>query len=339
VTAEVAGVRNSGLDALRAAACLAVVLYHSQLYAGVSYGPLDHFVFGGDTGVWVFFSISGYLLYKPFLTRKVDLRAYALKRASRILPGYYLALLAMFVLTQNQLFAEHPLPYLAIAGTYDIPLRGFMGVAWTLSAELLFYVTLPLIAFAARGREFKVLAAIGAVSAFGTVLHLYTGTDQTAWATATYPLVFYAFVPGMLLAVLEARRPGAFETLASPPVIVVGLVYLVLGTVLKPLPLPVPTLLGTALVMGWLIQHPLPGARALAFAGGASYALYLWHQDLFITFGVFGLAIALVGSALSWRLVERPILDWAHRRAAAWRLPKLPTRTERLEAGTAGADT
>jgi len=44
-----------------------------------------------------------------------------------------------------------------------------------------------------------------------------------------------------------------------------------------------------------------------------SYALYLWHRDVFIAFGTIGLPIALIGSAASWMLVERPILAWAHR--------------------------
>jgi peptidoglycan/LPS O-acetylase OafA/YrhL len=69
--------------------------------------------------------------------------------------------------------------------------------------------------------------------------------------------------------------------------------------------------------MGWLLQHGLPWARALGFAGGASYALYLWHKDAFIAFGpAVGLAIAVVASALSWALVERPILARIHWLAA-----------------------
>ena len=42
--------------------------------------------------------------------------------------------------------------------------------------------------------------------------------------------------------------------------------------------------------MGWLLHHRVPGTRALAFLGGASYAMYLWHRDLMISFGVVGVA-------------------------------------------------
>jgi peptidoglycan/LPS O-acetylase OafA/YrhL len=75
------------------------------------------------------------------------------------------------------------------------------------------------------------------------------------------------------------------------------------------------------------MEHRVPAARALAFAGGASYAMYLWHRDLFTSFGVFGVVIAAIGSALSWAIIERPILDWAHRVSNRRRRAAAPDET------------
>lgn len=316
--------RSSGLDGLRAAACIAVVLFHSHSIANVSFGPLDPFVAGGNTGVWVFFALSGYLLYRPFVMRPVDLKTYALKRAARILPGYYVALFALLILTASRLPAEHPMAYLTITASYEGSLRTFLGPAWTLSAEVLFYVTLPLIARIAARREVVVLVALGALSMAGSVVQRYTATELNVYGVDIYPFVFFAFVPGMLIAVLEVRMPAAFRELARPQYLLMGLLFLAIGTLTSIYPLPIGAVVGAPMVIGWLLHHRIPGGRALAFAGGASYALYLWHYDLLRAFGVAGVAIALVGAALSWRLVERPILEWAHRRAAAWRLPKMP---------------
>ena len=324
MSADLANARSSGLDGLRAAACLAVVLFHSHSVAGISFGPLDPFVSGGDTGVWLFFSLSGYLLYRPFLTRRVDLRSYALKRAARILPAYYVALAALVLLTGSPLPFEHPVAYLSIASSYQVPLRDFLGPAWTLSAEVLFYVSLPLIARLAAGRELLVLVALGGTSIVASAVYQYTVRDATIWLNDAYPLVFYAFVPGMLLAVLEVRRPAAFAELVKPQYLLMGLLFLAIGMLTSVLPIDIGTLVGAPLVIGWLLQHQVRGARLLAFAGGASYALYLWNYDLIRTFGVTGVAIALIGAALSWGLVERPILNWAHRRAAVWRMAKVP---------------
>jgi peptidoglycan/LPS O-acetylase OafA/YrhL len=119
----------------------------------------------------------------------------------------------------------------------------------------------------------------------------------------------------MLLAVVEARRPLTFRVLRSHAVLVVGIAFVLLETRTRGFPFALPAAIGTPLVMGWLLQHSIPGARALAFVGGASYAMYLWHKDLYISYGVVGFVIAAAGAALSWALIERPILSWAHRKA------------------------
>ena len=145
--------RSAGLDALRSLACILVVVFHMRTLLVTDFGVLNPVIEGGNTGVIVFFALSGYLLYRPFVRGDVDLRSYAIKRAARILPGYFVALIALAILTGSRLPIEHPLPYLSMTASYNIPLRGFLGVAWTLSAELLFYLLLPLAARYVRGRE------------------------------------------------------------------------------------------------------------------------------------------------------------------------------------------
>ena len=304
--------RSAGLDALRAIACALVVAFHLHTVVGIPFGPADAVVAGGDNGVYIFFALSGYLLYRPFIGRAVDLRAYTIKRAARILPGYYIALIGLTLLTRSALPLEHPLPYLAIAGSYSIPLRGFLGSAWTLSAEVLFYVSLPLIARVARGREVVVLGSLAIASIALAVLLRATLSSSTEWLIGSYPVVVYAFVPGMLLAVVERRFAGSFRRLASWPFLAVGAVLVAVGCVTSSLPVALGAGIGTPLLMGWLLQHRVPGATLLAFLGGASYAMYLWHKDVFLAFGIVGLPIALVAAAASWALVERPILGWAH---------------------------
>lgn len=327
--------RSSGLDGLRFLASLFVLLFHVRLLTTVTFGPFDLFIRGGDTGVWMFFALSGYLLYKPFLTTPVDLREYALKRAARIIPGYYVALGAVVLLTMPALFFAHPLPYLTGTFTYDIPLRGLFGNAWTLSAEVLFYVTLPLIARMARGRETVVLSVIALTSIAAALVQRLTMTQATEWLHGSFPTVLYAFVPGMLLAVLQVRRREIFARLARPISLVLGVFLLALGSVATILTIPVGTLAGTPLVMGWLLQHRVPFPRALAFGGGASYALYLWHKDLLIAFSLPGLALAFLGAAVSWQLIERPILARAHAIGDAWRISRATSAASAATSSTA----
>ena len=78
-----------GLDGLRALAVVAVLLYH----AGLASVP------GGFLGVEVFFVISGYLITALLVTEwrrrgRIDLAAFWMRRARRLLPALYLVVVA-----------------------------------------------------------------------------------------------------------------------------------------------------------------------------------------------------------------------------------------------------
>ena len=87
---EAKGVRlpyMPGLDGLRALAVSAVLIYHAQ----------PQWLPGGFLGVDVFFVISGYLIASLLLAEwsqqgRIDLKAFWLGRARRLLPALYLLL-------------------------------------------------------------------------------------------------------------------------------------------------------------------------------------------------------------------------------------------------------
>ena len=71
-----------GLDGLRALAVIAVLLYHAEL----------PWIPGGFLGVEIFFVISGYLITTLLLAEwrqrgRIDLKAFWLRRARRLLPA------------------------------------------------------------------------------------------------------------------------------------------------------------------------------------------------------------------------------------------------------------
>ncbi len=154
--------RSGVLDAVRAIACVMVVVCHISLYRG------DGSLLGLKNGVMLFFALSGYLLYRPFVTGTVDLRRYATHRVARILPAYLAALVGVSILTGDMAFVRQPLTYLLFLQNYDPTLwQGFLGVSWTLVLEVLFYLTLPLLA-ALLGRSPIRLLALAATSYVGT---------------------------------------------------------------------------------------------------------------------------------------------------------------------------
>src|SRR3954469_14434519 len=82
--------RHPPIDGLRAFAAIAVLLTHTAIYSGLAAtgGATARYAQRLEVGVAVFFVISGFVLYRPFLEdRGVSLRRYAGRRALRIVPA------------------------------------------------------------------------------------------------------------------------------------------------------------------------------------------------------------------------------------------------------------
>ncbi|NWJ96670.1 MAG: acyltransferase family protein [Chloroflexi bacterium] len=147
----------SGLDGLRAISVSAVLLYHADL----------SWVQGGFLGVEVFFVISGYLITALLLKEwnqegRINLKAFWLRRARRLLPALYLLLVA--TLTYSVIFLPNE-----VAGLRSDALAAFSYVTnwylvfghksyfetvgrppllqhlWSLAVEEQFYLLWPLL--------------------------------------------------------------------------------------------------------------------------------------------------------------------------------------------------
>jgi peptidoglycan/LPS O-acetylase OafA/YrhL len=150
------------LDGVRALAALSVLFYHSYGHAF----PSRKVVLGRDitlpwdfmqTGVHLFFVLSGFLLFLPYARAMLagrplpSARRFYGRRALRILPAYWACLLAL-VLVHWPRFAS-PLG-LADVGAHAALLqddffdfnRAIAGPFWTLAVEAQFYLVLPLFA-------------------------------------------------------------------------------------------------------------------------------------------------------------------------------------------------
>jgi peptidoglycan/LPS O-acetylase OafA/YrhL len=158
------GGRLYGADFIRALACLMVLVHHLTLRLNFRKVPADllpafEFSRFGNYGVSLFFVLSGFLLARPFWSAldtgapMPSLRIYALRRAARILPGYWVALTVGFVLSVT---VYHFAVTGALIGRY---LAGFLlmsqwhwrtffpvqgdGPLWSIPFEATCYVLLP----------------------------------------------------------------------------------------------------------------------------------------------------------------------------------------------------
>jgi peptidoglycan/LPS O-acetylase OafA/YrhL len=150
------------LDGLRAIAALSIVLFHVLLFAQIEYQPwsqaVGNFWYVLATGVQLFFTLSGFLLFRPYalamMTGKPlpsSTRFYK-KRALRILPAYWVALAVL--LAFNWPIAKDPawlnalIHALFIHDIFPRYNRDLDGPFWTLAVEAQFYLLLPWIAAA-----------------------------------------------------------------------------------------------------------------------------------------------------------------------------------------------
>jgi peptidoglycan/LPS O-acetylase OafA/YrhL len=170
--------------------------------------------------------LSGYLIGGPFLralawgTPLPTTRGYAIKRAFRIYPLYWLSLAVVVAVVGAG--ATTSWQYVVHAALLQdlVPGRGeaILAVAWTLTLEVLFYAAVPLLAHAIRRRRPGPIpaatlatwivaswAASVAVLAGGS---LVTGTNG-AWIRQLLPAMWGMFCPGLLLAVASLPLDGS----------------------------------------------------------------------------------------------------------------------------------
>lgn len=352
---NVQGPRDPGLDTLRGVAALSVVLFHLWLYATPAppkhgRGVVDAVWSSGRLGLVLFFVLSGYLLYRPWVRARDGhapapaVTAYLRRRAARILPAYYVALAGAVVL----LAAAQGTPGVRLPPIDMLPL--FLIFAqnldpatimkldppmWTLVVELMFYLLLPILgAIMLRARR-PVLVACGALAAGLMYDAAVAGQGLSQPWTKALPALLPLFAVGMVMAHLKTRVPLTRLTrglllLAAAVLVVADAVWHQLGAGTAGLIIrDLPAGLGFALAVVAIrdVRPRGPVARALAAVGAVSFGLYLWHVPILwwlrsrqllplhpITALPVVLGPSLLVAHLSWRFVERPMIAVARRR-------------------------
>ena len=152
--------RLAGFDGLRALAALAVLIAHFGVVTRLNLLSPARSILGRlDIGVPVFFVISGFLLYRPFVDSHLDgsprpqLRRYLRHRVLRIYPAYWAALIGALLIvrqphTVRDLFSYFTLIHLYWPGHLPAGLQQ----SWSLAVEVSFYALLPLWAWLLRRR-------------------------------------------------------------------------------------------------------------------------------------------------------------------------------------------
>jgi peptidoglycan/LPS O-acetylase OafA/YrhL len=221
-------VRNHALDGLRGLAALGVLTLHVWMFTVQGAHGREELVslLTGEPrlGVVLFFVLSGYLLAGPWVASALEgrptprLGRFAVKRAARIVPAYWVAMLGSFYLLsgsghdyevsagQLPLFAAFGQNYVAsAAGRLDPPM-------WSLVVEVSFYAVLPLAGWvlvrcARRGRMVAACAGLMGLGLAWSAAGALLAWPETAMSTV--PTFLPVFACGMAAAALAHRRVPA----------------------------------------------------------------------------------------------------------------------------------
>ncbi len=168
--------RLDALDGLRGLACLLV--YFTHLGQNLRLGPL---VVLGFTGVQIFFVLSGFLMFSPFVSALLgkrpmpDWRSYAIRRFTRIYPPYFVALVLFTAMrhvsktrlpTTDNLIAHIFLIFNYSERSYFFTIN---AVFWSLAIEAQFYLVLPVVVWLAT----RLVGRAGWAPLVATVLGFY----------------------------------------------------------------------------------------------------------------------------------------------------------------------
>ncbi len=337
--------RYAALDALRGVAVLMVVYDHlfavaGERFAGQAFfpvpavrahltGPLGIIQDFGWLGVCLFFLISGFVILNA--ARRESMRVFVVRRFFRIVPPLVVAVAMVAALDvlagTRRPFGDYLLG-VSLAGYLLVPQVIVLGVAWTLVIEVIFYGLVALAIPLLRGRG--VVFGVAAISLLVALICL---------VARNFGASFFLFAASV--AYLPVLLMGSVIYLARQrlcPFWVAGLLFMSnwfvfawaissIHTAFLPLDNSYLLSLVYALaIFGLCINSKLP--RVLHLTGHISYSLYLLH-------GTIGFAIVhsiapytgtawwlpwlatvlvVVASAVMWRWVEQPSIDFGRRR-------------------------
>lgn len=351
--------RDRNLDILRGLAALGVVLWHATGNVAGGSGSVSagwRLALHASASVFLFFALSGALIGGPWLiallhgTSLPDWRGYAVRRVARIVPVYWLTLIAALIILHPPGATAPSVVLHALLLQNLVPgqATALYVVLWTLGIEFQAYVTIPLVALLVRRLSRSrvspraLLAGCAAAWLMSAPVLLSAGPagiygpGAASFLAATLIGQMGAFAAGFAVVVMNDTdwrldiTPGYF--------VAAGCLLWVFASVITPgsgpTPSPLWALAAFCLVLGASRARPWP-LIPLAWCGAVSYALYLVHSlvGAFLPpisgVGMGPLALAFVMLAVPSLVVATLVylaVEWPSQRAGHWLARRISER-------------
>lgn len=337
------------INGLRGFAIVWVIYYHISEHIHLTQsGWLASEVFGvkvfpytflsnGRIGVYLFFVLSGFVLYLPYamgkrrMESKEDALGFYKRRASRLLPLYYIFFLIMFVFTYfvygirtNPEFFRYVFLMLTVTFNFTVDMFSpkYNTDLWSIGVEVWFSLLFPLFILLARragvARAFIFTAVAAFLVRWGLLNRLFYSFTHDAAVQLFLdrlkiglPGHMDDFVLGMLICHLYVNRESARMRVYPLLYAAAGLFFLLIGcnlldyqTLNIPVPFDYTPYIANLLQAGFFLLiisalsfkgRPLKAVvsnRPVQVLGMMSYSLYVWHHHVIIS--VIGMSDAYI---------------------------------------------
>lgn len=317
------------LDGARGLAALLVLLFH----AGQAGLPLPSIVAFGQSGVDLFFVLSGFLITSILLAARQrdwhEVRTFYGRRSLRIFPLYYLCL----VLCSHFLYPCSWPYWVYLQNIWTSTGRTISGPVhlWSLAVEEQFYLVWPFVVLFIP-RRFLLTILSGSIL-FSFALRFWLASNHHDVYSLTVTRLDALSAGGVLATLHSKGRLERWRTLLGGLAVTSGILVALAGWGFRGsgdvLFLATKFLLLAGLysgLVGWLICAPqswgsrLFSVRPLRYVGRISYGLYVWHPFVLgLTLpalrnhspwivGSFALLSAFLVAVVSWYGYERHFL-------------------------------
>ena len=324
--------RFNNIEWLRIIFALQVLIVHVyRSFADIELPYIVHF-----PGVPAFFFISGFLIYGSYLKSR-SLRDYYMNRFLRLMPGLLFVTLGALSVIVYVKGASHLLENLSLylvwfgaqltlgqsygpAEFADIGVGNINGPLWTITVELLFYVSVPVIVFLEK-RARHILAILFVAS---ITVYLY-GVELLSFSFFGKPFIDHLHATPVvwgwmfLLGIFCFKNFDViYKHIGKLWIGGVVMIVLVVVDYDNQFFLTSNNRVGPVYFVAYaaLILYAAFGIRYRPLAVDLSYGTYIWHMlivNLLLVLGLPNIPLTVlltaVAATASWYLVEKPALS------------------------------
>lgn len=339
--------RLYSLQLLRGLAAVLVVLAHCDLIFSQNYGTgffFRYFTFGGS-GVDFFFVLSGFIIiyvHRDEIGQSQKLFPFLFKRFTRIYPIYWvfltLKMLASFLFSYDPESTSRNLREIVKAYTLfpqnrEILSSSFLGVSWTLSHEIFFYLIFALLI----GLSARIACSLISIWFLGVLVN-FLGIIQIPQESIILNFIFSPYNIEFALGIMAAYVFLKYKTKSGMLLISIGAFLYTLSAInyyhkifniSHVVTFGIPSVL---LLLGFAyleVTKNIQVPKLLVYLGDSSYSIYLAHgfainniskvvQKIYpnITENIFLLSItgivtallSIIFGCLVFSLIEKPLI-------------------------------